>query len=283
MSELFLDSSVVIGLLFRHAGERKACASAFPVGCQLTCSNYVVFEIARGFLRRLIALHNISLEYRKVADILLAANSGQRRFTYDMPTWTGAIVDYLAEIETDDGHSRADVSLDEFRAKLRGWIRRGWRQLHTRFKIIDEIGCRDDIPPPFQKVNQLMDQALPDAECGSPDACRLQRFCHSRTLEAASIVAVLKALPKSKTDSETTKRIDALDHILSRNPGEQFEGRQCFRCGDALICMEAPTDASIATKNVKHFEPIALALGKKVLPVRHASTTHESLSPSEQS
>jgi hypothetical protein len=87
---------------------------------------------------------------------------------YDMPTWTGAIIDYLAELEKEDGQSKDQVSLDEFRAKLRGWIRRGSRQLHTKFSIVDPICCRKDLPTPFQKNNKRIDQALPDAECGTP-------------------------------------------------------------------------------------------------------------------
>ncbi len=273
MADVLLDSSVVIGLVFRHAGERHACAAAFPADSNLLCSNYVIFEIARGFLRRLIALHNTSFEFRKVADLQVAATSGQRRFTYEMPTWIGAVTDYLAELEAEDGNSKSDVSLEEFRAKLRGWIRRGWKQLHTKFHTINEVGCRNDIPPPFQKLNQLLDQALPDSECGTPSACKLQIFVHSRPLEIASVVASLKALPKSKLDAETAKRIEGLNHLLSKAEMEPFEGKQCHRCGDAIICMEAPPDAQIATKNVKHFEPIAESLGKRLLAVKSATST----------
>lgn len=97
MNDALLDSSVVIGLVFRHAGERNACQAALPPGGQSFCSRYVSFEIARGFLRRLIALHNFSFEYQSFADLHQAAHSGQRRFTYDMPTWLGAFVDLYSD------------------------------------------------------------------------------------------------------------------------------------------------------------------------------------------
>lgn len=273
MNDVFLDSSVAIGLVFRNAGERAACASALPKDGRLVCSSYVIFEIARGFLRRLITLHNISFEYQTVADVLLAASSGQRRFTYDMPTWTGAVIDYLAELEREDGQSKDQVSLEEFRAKLRGWVRRGWSKLHTTFSIINPIGCREDLPMPFQKSNQLLDQALPDSECGTPSACNLQSFLFSSEAGTQAILSVLEAIPMSKMDNETTKRIAALKHLRSKPLRQEFEGRQCHRCGDALICLEAPQSHLIATKNVKHFQPMADALKKTVLVARSGTSS----------
>jgi len=64
MAEAFLDSAVVIGLLFRHAGERAACQAVLPPSVKPVCSRYVTFEVARGFLRSLILLYNSSFEYR---------------------------------------------------------------------------------------------------------------------------------------------------------------------------------------------------------------------------
>ncbi len=273
MNDVFLDSSVLIGLIFRNEGERQACRAALPNDCRLVSSNYVIFEIARGFLRRLITLHNISFEHRTVADILNAAGSGQRRYTYDMPTWIGAVTDYLAELEKEDGQSKEQVSLDEFRAKLRGWIRRGWKHLHNKCQIVDVIRCRKDIPAPFQKTNQRIDQVLPDAECGTPTACGLQAFVHGGNDQVTAILNALTALPKSRRDAETEKRIDGLNHLLSIAIGEPFEGKQCYRCGDALICMEAPDGHSIATKNRKHFEPVTNALAKPLIVTQHARTT----------
>jgi hypothetical protein len=93
MPDAFLESSVVIGLLFRHAGERTACEQAIPAGATRACSRYVQYEVARGFLTSLLALHNISFEYDSYADLHQAAYSGQRRFrSYEMHTWLGAFI-----------------------------------------------------------------------------------------------------------------------------------------------------------------------------------------------
>ncbi len=280
MADVFLDSSVLIGLVFRHAGERAACRAALPPGGKAFSSRYVIFEIARGFLRSLIALHNYSFEFNSFADLHQAAHSGQQRFRlYAMHTWLGAFDDYFAALEAEDGASSERLKLEELRAKLRGWIRRGWRQMGNDFRTINEIGCREDLPSPASRGDQRIDQRLPDEECGQPAACRLQAFIHARKPQVEAVAAGLEALPPSRKDNETVDRIDGLRHLLAKAPGEPFEGKKCYRSGDALICLEAPAGCIIASKNRKHFEPLARILDKPLKVTETASPTNRGKTP----
>lgn len=275
MADAFLDSSVLIGLCFRHAGERAACLAALPAGGGLVCSRYVVFEVARGYLRSLIALYNYSLEFRSFSDLHQAAHSGQRRFQpYRMHTWLGAFDDYLATLEAENGATGEALKLEEFRAKLHNAIRRGWRQAHENFLLLNGIGCREDLPAPTLKDDGRLDQSLPTEECGYPAACRLQQFIHDQQPAAMRAAhAGLRALPAARLDRETTKRIEAIEHLLERPPGAPFTGKKCHRCGDALICLEAPPGQVIASKNGKHFGPLADILGKPLVVVEGARST----------
>lgn len=274
MAEAFLDSSVLIGLVFRNAGEKAACRAALPANESAVCSRYVVFEVARGFLRSLIALHNYSFEFDSFADLHQAAHSGQKRFQpYAMHTWLGAFDDYFGVLEKEDGVSSEALKLEEFRAKLRGWIRRGWRQMENDFSLINDIGCREDLPPPTARGDQRIDQWLPDRECGQPAACRLQAFIQTRKTQVEAVAAGLESLPDSQKDNETKGRIDGLRHLLTTALGTPFDGKKCYRCGDALICLEAPAGHIIATKNRKHFEPLATILGKSLTVAETARTT----------
>lgn len=273
MPDAFLDSSVLIGLVFRHAGERNACRTALPPG-PVICSRYVVFEVARGFLRSLIALHNYSREFTSFADLHQAAYSGQLRFKpYQMATWLGAFTDYLAALEAEDGTCGEADKLEEFRAKLRVWIRKGWRSMTRDFTPINRIGCREDLLPPILKGNQTMDQTLPISECGQPAACRLQAFAVENADELLTVAEALEDLPKKQKDKETERRIEALRYFLAGQPGTAFEGEKCHRCGDALICLEASPNHVIATKNRKHFQPIAGALNKTITVPDQARAT----------
>ena len=138
---------------------------------------------------------------------------------------------------------------------------------------MNEIGCREDLPPPTVRPDGRCDQRLPDKECGQPDACRLQAFVGSERRNVESMAEVLDALPAERKDGETRRRIAALRHLLGKAPGTAFEGDQCHRCGDALICLEAPGDHVIATKNRRHFEPLAHALGKSLVVAESARST----------
>lgn len=274
VADAFLDSSILIGLVFRHAGERAACRKALPSDGHAFCSRYVVFEVARGFLRSLIALHNYSYEFNTFADIHQAAYSGQQRFKpYAMHTWLGAFSDYFAALEAEDGACGERLTLEEFRAKLRGWIRRGWRQIGQDYKPLNEIGCREDLLPPTSRGDRRIDQHLPDDECGQPKACRLQSFIRTWKTQVEAVSAGLNALPVSRKDKETLSRIDSLRHLLEAAPGGDFEGKKCHRCGDALICLEAPPDHIIVTKNRKHFETLAQILGKPLTVAETARVT----------
>jgi len=280
VADAFLDSSVLIGLVFRHAGERAACQAALPTDGKPVCSRYVIFEVARGFLRSLIALHNCSFEFTSFASLHQAAHSGQRRFKpYAMHTWLGAFDDSFATLEAKDGACSEALKLEELRAKLRGRIRRGWRQMQNDFTLLNEIGCREDLPQPAAREDQRIDQRLPDDECGQPAACRLQSFIQTRESRVKAVAAGLDALPASRKDKETVARIDALRHLLALAPGAPFEGKKCHRCGDALICLEAPPGYIIATKNRKHFEPLAEILGKPLTVAETSRSTSRGLPP----
>ena len=264
MADAFLDSSIVIGLHFRHAGERAHCASAVVNGAELLTSRYVIFEIARGFLRSVLLLHNASFEYHTFAELHQAAHSGQLRFQpYRMQTWLGVFDDYFAALALEDGTVAASAMLAEFRAKLRTWARRGWKQMHSKNRLTNSIGCREDLQPPFVRSHDRhLHQEIPTGECGMPAACGLDSYLSEQADSLSALLNGLQQLPAADRDRETDRRIAALSRLLSKARGERFKGSDCYRCGDALICHEAPESAVVVSKNRKHFAPICELLGK---------------------
>lgn len=266
MPDAFLDSSVVIGLLFRHAGERAACEQAIPAGAVRACSRYVQYEVARGFLTTLRALHDISFEYELFADLHQDAYSGQRRFRrYEMNSWLGAFTDFEAALDAEGAALSQAQKLEEFRAKLRVWIRRGWARLHRDFDLsIDEVGCRHPLPAPQLRHDGRVEHGLEVDRCGIVGTCKVMAFVQQRASEMKRVANGLDQLPPKESDDETKRRIIALRTLLRTDPSSNFKGKTCHRCGDALIAIEAPATHTIVTKNAKHFEPIAKILGKQV-------------------
>lgn len=182
-------------------------------------------------------------------------------------------IDYFAALEAEDGATAEALKLEEFRAKLRGWVRRGWRRISRDFKELNEISCRDDLPPPVLRNDQRLDQNLPTLDCGKSENCGLQAFVEAHRSIVEAVAEGLESLPASRKDSETEKRIEGLKHLLSTPLGAPFEGKKCHRCGDALICIEAPAGQVIVTKNQKHFEPITNILSKPLAVAKTATGT----------
>jgi hypothetical protein len=191
-----------------------------------------------------------------------------------MSTWLGAFDDYFSALEQKDGLTTDALKLEEFRAKLRGWIRRGWSKMDRGFAFVNQIGCRENLPPPISRGDDRIDQRLPVEECGQPTACRLQDFVYSRKEQVEAIANGLEVKPSPMKDKETIRRIDGLRHLINIPTGRNFEGKKCHECGDALICLESPLGMFIATKNQKHFEPIAEILGKGIVVAETAKRTH---------
>ncbi|MBL9173849.1 MAG: hypothetical protein JNL10_09965 [Verrucomicrobiales bacterium] len=172
-----------------------------------------------------------------------------------------AFIDYQAELEQADGPVRPSEQLLEFRVILRRWIRMGWEKMTTGFEYQNLVGCYDHLPEPRLQENGLIEHDLPINRCGTPSNCGLNLFVDGRRAKLLGLAAHLDKLSTAELDSETKKRIESLRRISEISTGGGFKKRDCYKCGDALICFEALGDKTVVTKNGKHFNPIANYLG----------------------
>jgi len=275
MPDSFLDSSVLIGLHFRHAGERAACDACLPPAGDRVSSRYVVFEIARGFLRTLINLHNASLEFVRFSELHQAAYSGARGFKrYEMHTWLGAMTDFMASLEIEAGSFAESQKLEMLRARLRVMIRRGWRHLSMSYSFVNEVECQRELPEPTLNADGRLTQSLPVIDCGKPQACGILAYVDKNRQTVQALADHLAGLPEKDKGADTDKKhVDGLRHLLESSAGKAFKGKKCHRCGDALICLESPQTHVIATKNERDFRPIASHLGKTLVVAKTATST----------
>ena len=278
MPNAFIDSSVLIGLHFRHGGEKAACTACLPNEGVRMSSRYVVFEIARGFLRSLLELHNASLEFASFSDLHQHAYSGSMRFKpYKMGTWLGAMTDIMAALEQEGVKLTESQKFEFFRSKLRVIIQRGWRKLLSECQFINEVGCQQNLPEPTLNAEGLLVQTLPVGDCGKINICDVRQFIEDRRNVVRGLVAHLTALPKKQKGNDTDgKHIPGLQTLLATTPEQVFAGKQCHRCGDAIICLEAPSACIIVSKNKGDFQPIANHLGKSLIVAISATTTTDS-------
>jgi len=261
MPDAFLDSSALIEFVFRHREARVKVENTLPPDGRRLTSRYVLFEIARGYLLSLLVLRNKSCAVQSLTELHEYLHSGQQiRMHYRRETMLGAYDDHIAHLATLGISLTQDQQLAHFRGWLGQHLRRGWRQLSRVAEVTNRIGCREDIPSPSLKANGLYEQRLPTHECGDVNACGLDKWLSAIRTELQTIAKGLAAL-KGK-DQETERRVLALQRLIAKSAGSDFEGRDCWSCGDAFICEESPSSAIVISKNRKHFEPLCALVGR---------------------
>lgn len=263
MPDAFLETTTLIELVFRHRDARRRIENTLSTSEGRLTSRYVLFEIARGYLCSLLILYNKSLEVHTLRELHEYMHSGQQLFkAYRRETMLGGYDDYLAHLETLGISMTADQRLAHFRGWLAQHLRRGWRQLSRVAEVINVVGCREDLPSPAPNANGRYEQRLPTSDCGRPEVCGLDKYLSTFRSEFQTVADGLAAL--ESPDPETERRISAFRRLLARVSGSNFAGQDCWSCGDALICHEAPIGATIVSKNRKHFEPLSALMGRKL-------------------
>lgn len=267
MPEAFLDSTVLIDLAFRHAMVGARAAAALSAKGSRITSRYVIFEIARGYFRNLLLLHNKSKAVNRFSELHEYVHSGQQIYRrYQSGTMLGAFDDYFAYLEALDGRCASEELLAEFRGWLSAHVRRGWKRLLNTADTINQVGCRPSLPEPTRRADGCYEQELVIEDCGKPDRCGLD---HSLVRHHAEFEHVRQQLSKEdEIDNETHRRVQALGRLLQRASGTPFNGQDCYDCGDAFICHEAPKGSTVVSKNEKHFAPLCAALGKQLASYR---------------
>ena len=272
-NNLFLETTALVDLHFRSPALRQHIiekAGADPV---FHTSRYVIFELARGFLTHLLTLHNKATDLDSLADLLQYAKNRSIGGQYAGPTMLGAYTDFLRHLEQEGSALTEAQRLLHFRAWIAPFIRRGWRAIQSETsspKISNPIGCRDDLPAPVAqplptagRPKEHFRHDIPKADCGKPGNCSLLPRLHFSKDTFASVTTRLREIPSP--DSETTRRIGALDRLLALGPAAAFVGKDCHACGDPIIAHEAAPEHTVLSKNEKHMAPICSVLKKNLL------------------
>ena len=268
MNSIFLETSAVATLFYKSPSERKALETTIPEGAILISSQYVVFELSRGFVQYLIWIHNRATLVTKFSDLYAYCNSMRRRINF-----TGAMFEmfkFFEQYVSDNGLTAPrEMPMDEyklviFRAFVRRTIRRSWSNFHKRINsFVNNVGCRS-IPPPTTDAKGQFTQELRTRLCGKRDKCGLKDYVGSHRRDFEKLQLNLSHI--KNPDPETTKRVTSL-HELYRWDKKEFQKSDCYNCGDPIIAHEAPAEHPILTLNHKHFEPISKIFQKQLVPL----------------
>lgn len=256
MADIFLETTAVIDLVFGDQQTKSGVRAHIPESSKLITSQYVVYEVYRGYLRYLRLLHNKSFQLTGFSEVFGFLGAIHRQ-----PSYVGAITGCMQRYFQEAHPKLSDTDrLIHFRAYLRREIRRGFPKVpRTVASIINEIGCRE-AGKPYEDEFGLYQQALGTQLCGKHDTCGLKQYANLNRPDLEKIRSKLSEI--KDPDAETTARIKWLRELY-RVPKRDFPKSACFRSSDALIVHEVPSVYVILSKNKKHIEPIRDVLDKK--------------------
>lgn len=254
---VFLETTALIEIAFWDASRRAKVEKLFPENAVRITSQFVIYEVCRGFLRNLILLHNKAIQVTAFSE-LIAYGANSRFAPHRMGTILGAFEEFFGQAGNFPIQSPAELIAD-FRGNMRRKIRRGFSKMQTAVaSVSNEVGCRSLIQGPIQDKDGYFDQKLNKDLCGKVNECGIKKYYTKHKADFETIRAVLDP----KMDDETCGRYSALRELY-RVANRDFQAAECYKCGDATISHECPKTVVLITKNEKHIKPILEALDKQ--------------------
>ena len=249
---IFLDTTIQIR---RNYGtlEEIACIREQLQGRRVITSTYVLAEFNRTIVQDATILYNVVASEPTLSEALIRL-SALRRHDYGTASRCYLL---LAMLERRSGLGRDKLLSTLERALEAEFMRDFFAGIEV---MTDQTGCALAKSRPVRKG----DTYHLDLGCAREiERCDLIRFVESGRDELSAVRVVLE---KCGDDPTLARMADILTEIIE-DSSKALGRKNCWALGDIVIALESPPEACIYTSNVRHFEPIATAIGKRVLPL----------------
>ncbi|MCH8292425.1 hypothetical protein IH992_15140 [Candidatus Poribacteria bacterium] len=274
--EIFIETSTLVDFTFKKEYRDKISAILDEYSVK-SSSNYVRMELLRGVIGYLVYLHNKIFTCPQWSDAMravsrLSATPQRHRLGTVLEAlqqfWTEVEAKTPKEIQRESGEmSLSDYLREKCSSFLRVSIRRLWRQYE---KIIDKklnpMDCFIDIQPPMREGDML---AIPARTCEkSTFECKIRQFFIENQKSFDSVRDHLRDLPEENVDNELKRHRQSLKEILRLLPyrNRKISNKEpkmkkcCWNCGDSILAVVTPEDATILHHNPRHYNPICTAV-----------------------
>jgi hypothetical protein len=273
LSNVFVDATVLcnaIPLPHVSPANHALSFSALKKHSTSEAPFYALKELRGGPLSSIMLFHNLLVTKDTVME---AVHEFQTRYSHTPRKWQAAstaIIDALLRMlpplrasgELSDAEIKQELENSLCLKITKAWQRR--KAVINRFSQPLQCFVDGDIG--------LMDRQLRVLH-GGADGCAKEARCGAALLlqgkmkEVAVLVEALRP-PKAKKGearekTETSTRRKALKELQDKSAA-RFDKRYCRGIGDAYYCLMAPEGFEILTTNTVDFQPMAMALGKKL-------------------
>jgi len=281
MKKAFIDTTVLTDALLKPHTKAKSAKKALKYYDITELPVYAIKEFKAGPLKYFIWFHNklATLQsFTKALDALHGISRSPRRY------YTSTAIEALREASHSIGNqtpkdlenkygenAKLDkIHSDEYRSAIKVLVFKAWkRRRKITTDIVLPLTCYRE-ESPYEKRGQIEHMPI---RCQKDVECVLSKQLRDKKWRN-DIAALLVQIKSLEGKSENQKRAHALRKLYLNR---QISEKECRDLGDAIFVLFAPQDATILTTNIKDFEPLASALGKKVeRPPKNNQTDHSS-------
>jgi len=268
MSLAFVDTTVLTDLLLKRDSSHQKARVAVGNYKRTLLPVYAIKEMKDGPLATFAWFHNKlkstgSLE-RSIEALQRMTRTPKRHF---VATGLQALQEAqgivggesIRELVEKYGESAKldSVQCDRFRLALKRRIFSAWRHRRNEVsEVVLSVPCYTERAP-FERRG-LLDlrprKCQPLRECALADSLKAYPSKLRRMMEAI----------ESQPDKPENRRRRRVLRQLVRKRKQPMTEKDCRDLGDAVFAFFAPDESVVLTTNVKDFEPLCGALGKKV-------------------
>ncbi|MCI4627103.1 MAG: hypothetical protein L3V56_14240 [Candidatus Magnetoovum sp. WYHC-5] len=276
--KVYLETTAIIDLIFKKNQTLKKIIDEFDL---VYTSQYVKMEINKGFLNYLVLIYNRLVGAECLSDVISYLGNLNIHRKYHLGAAIEIFKEYIKAVEkkrpSELRFYNRDTTLDE--PPLSQLLLNDIRdyccmRIKLFLKNIDAIEYEILNPMECVEINKpsLKNGLFKKRTIGCKKAenkCNIRDFFEHNKDYFDVISAKLVCPSSSAIDKETEKRIRALKEILQEilpynKPFNNHEAHKlCLSCSDAIHCVVAPQQASVISKNARHFQPICEAINKK--------------------
>jgi hypothetical protein len=267
MSARFLDTTVLVGLSDLAEPTRTTHQNYVDSHQPSTIAFYACRELLAGPVQYICDAHNRLLGSQNHIEAMaslsrLPAVSGRKK---QVPYQV--VFDSLREIF---GVGKAGTPDDFKREGLQAIMMKAvqlWRRGNAPKSVVrvQDLGCFNGGNISIGKGGEL--RGPNDTfNCLKPERCSAAGYLAE---DQIALDKLIDALHPSQLDdvakdkNENAQRRKALKEVKSKGP-KLFDKRRCRAIGDAYFVVMCPPGSTVATTNLRDFEPLCSALGKKV-------------------
>ncbi len=268
MTKALLDTTVLADILLKKSDVSRKTSAALKRYSETQLPVYAIKEFKSGPLSRYVWLHNkfVTLSsYSKVIAAIQAESRTPRRYlTSTALEALAAAAETVGRMDRTKLEQYGDMgNLDSFlrdrnRLAIRTKISRAWkRRRKVASRTVYEMPCYREVEPILNKDGLL---EIKPKKCESRDGCGLAPLLKKNPGQLEALQSVVR----QQGDTPELKRRHKALRQMVRKPKAAVTEEMCTGLGDAVFVLLTPPETVILTTNLRDFEPLVNAVGKKV-------------------